>query len=217
VIGIAPGRKPWRILIVEDNQESRLLLRRLLERGGLTVLEAANGAEAVDLFQTELPDFVWMDIRMPVMDGYEATRRIKATEAGDRTPVVALTASAFEEQRGNIVASGCDDFVRKPFREEEIWTMLEKHLGAHFLYEEELLPGGPAAPPPPAALDLLDRRLLAGLAQAALACDRKACLAMIDKLAANDSPATKALRQCVMQHKFDKLYGILENYLNPER
>lgn len=217
VIGIAPGRKPWRILIVEDNQENRLLLRRLLERGGLTVLEAANGAEAVDLFQTELPDFVWMDIRMPVMDGYEATRRIKATEAGNRTPVVALTASAFEEQRWNIVASGCDDLVRKPFREEEIWAMLEKHLGARFLYEEELLPGGPAAPPPPAALDLLDRRLLAGLAQAALACDRKACLAMIDKLAANDSPATKALRQCVMQHKFDKLYGILGNYLNPER
>ncbi|MFA7382039.1 MAG: PAS domain S-box protein [Desulfurivibrionaceae bacterium] len=215
VTGIAPGQKPWRILIVEDRQESRLLLRRLLEGVGFTVLEAANGAEAVELFLTELPDFVWMDIRMPVMDGYEATRRIKATEAGGRTPVVALTASAFEEQRGGIIASGCDDFVCKPFREEEIWAMLGKHLGVRFLYEEELLAAGLAAPPPPAVLDLLDRGLLAGLAQAALACDREACLAMIGKLAAADSPAVQALRQCVMQHKFDKLHGLLENYLNP--
>ncbi len=73
------------------------------------------------------PHLIWMDMRMPVMDGYEATRRIKAAPSGQATVIIALTASAFEEDREQIMLEGCDDFVRKPFRKDEIYDMLAKH------------------------------------------------------------------------------------------
>ena len=76
-------------------------------------------------------------MRMPVMDGYEATKTIKATAKGQATVIVALTASAFEEQRSLVMSAGCDGFVRKPFRESEIFHELTEHLGARFEYEEE--------------------------------------------------------------------------------
>ena len=92
------------------------------------------------------PHLIWMDMRMPVMDGYEATRRIKATTRGQATVIIALTATAFEEDREQILLEGCDDFVRKPFRKDEIYDMLAKHLGVRFLYEEEPAARVPAGP-----------------------------------------------------------------------
>jgi CheY-like chemotaxis protein len=160
-----------------------------------------------------------MDIRMPLMDGLEDTRRIKATEKGARTPVVALTASAFEEQRGNILAAGCDDFVRKPFRDEDIWMIMEKHLGVRFLRDEPPSPH-PALFSPPlssAALDHLDRDLLFALSRAALTCERETCLSLIGGIPPEQAPAAQALKGYVTQHKFDKLYGMLEDYLSNPR
>lgn len=217
VKGLAPGQQAYRILIVEDREENRLLLRRMLEGVGFTVMEAVNGSEGVELFNSWQPDFVWMDIRMPVMDGFEATRQIKATQKGARTPVVALTASVFEEQRENILAAGCDGFVRKPFLDEEIWQTMEKLLGVRFLYEEKQ-PLSPAAPSSTAlssaALDLLDHQLLLDLARAVLACEQETCLALIGSIVPEQAPVAQALRHYVMQHKFDKLYEMLENYLS---
>ena len=137
VIGLAPGQSISRILVAEDREESRYLLIKMLELAGFEVQSAANGREAVDIFDKWQPHFIWMDIRMPVMDGLEATRLIKATEAGKSTPVAALTAHALEEEREPILAAGCDDFVRKPFREHEIFEVMEKHLDLKYIYEEE--------------------------------------------------------------------------------
>ena len=143
VTGMEPGQVgphggPYRLLVVEDNPTNRDLLFKLLAPFGFEMQSAANGREGVALWESWQPDLIWMDMRMPVMDGYEATRRIKARAAatGQAAIIVALTASAFEEDRDAIIAAGCDDFVRKPFRERDIFEILTQHLGIEFIYED---------------------------------------------------------------------------------
>ena len=134
VIGLEPGQPSYRLLIVGDRMENRRLLVKLLESIGFEVREAVNGQEGVEIWDAWEPHLVWMDMRMPVMDGYEATKRIKSTTKGQATVLVALTASVFEEQRTVVLSAGCDDFVRKPFRDKEIFDVLHRHLGVRFLY-----------------------------------------------------------------------------------
>ncbi len=133
----APDGGPYRILVVEDRATNRDLLVKLLTPFGFDVQCAVNGQEGVEVWEEWDPHLIWMDMRMPVMDGYEASREIKAQAAatGREAIIVALTASAFEEDREAIMAAGCDDFVRKPFREAEIFEALTKHLGIRFIYE----------------------------------------------------------------------------------
>jgi CheY-like chemotaxis protein len=139
VIGLAEGQPRYRLLIAEDQPENRLLLRKLLEPLDFDLREAANGQEAVAIFEQWRPQLIWMDIRMPVMDGLEATRRIKSTRAGTETRIIAITAHAYEEERREILAAGCDDVIRKPYHDIEILDALTKHLGVRFLYEGERL------------------------------------------------------------------------------
>jgi signal transduction histidine kinase/CheY-like chemotaxis protein len=147
VTGLAEGQPRYRILIVEDQPENRLLLLSLLEPLGFDLREAVNGKEAVDLFETWHPHLIWMDVRMPQMDGMEATRRIKSTEAGARTKIIALTAHALEDERREILAAGCDDFVRKPYRDSDIFDALATHLGVRFRRSDSrALPTGSTLP-----------------------------------------------------------------------
>jgi len=136
VIALAPDQPVYRLLIVEDTWEHRQLLLRLLLPLGFEVQAAENGQEGVELWKSWEPHLIWMDMRMPVMDGYEATKKIKVTTKGQATVIIALTASAFEDERSIILSAGCDDFVSKPFREEEIFERLTKHLGVRYIYEE---------------------------------------------------------------------------------
>jgi CheY-like chemotaxis protein len=104
---------------------------------GFCVREAVNGQEAIELWSSFEPHLIWMDMRMPIMDGYEATKRIKSHLKGQATIIIALTASAFEEERSVILSAGCDDFVRKPFREQVIFEKIAQYLGVRYLYEEQ--------------------------------------------------------------------------------
>jgi CheY-like chemotaxis protein len=134
-VGLEPGQPAYRLLVVDDKEMNRQLLVRLLGPLGFELREATNGQEAIDIWRAWAPHLIWMDMRMPVMDGYEATRRIKATLQGHATAIVALTASALEEDRKIILSEGCDDYIRKPFRDQELFDALEKHLGVRFVYE----------------------------------------------------------------------------------
>ncbi len=136
VIGLAPNQPSYRLLVVEDSATNRLLLTTLLTRLGFEVREAENGQAGIELWKQWEPHLIWMDMQMPVMDGYEATKQIKATQKGQETVIIALTASAFEEQRQFILTSGCDDFVRKPFQRDELLIKLHQHLGVQYRYQE---------------------------------------------------------------------------------
>lgn len=136
VVGLAKGQPAYRLLIAEDKLANRLLLRSLLEPLGFDIKEVVNGQEAVDIFYKWQPHLIWMDIRMPVMDGMEATRIIKKSPKGSDVKVVALTAHALEEERLQILASGCDEFIRKPYREPEIFDSLVSQLGVVFEYSD---------------------------------------------------------------------------------
>jgi PAS domain S-box-containing protein len=136
VVGLEPAQPTYRLLVVDEVETSRLLLVRLFQPMGFELREAANGKEAIEVWERWEPHLIWMDMRMPVMDGYEATRRIKATRRGQSTVIIALTASAFEDDRERILSCGCDDFVRKPFREEEVFDVLTRHLGVRFVHED---------------------------------------------------------------------------------
>ncbi|BBA79348.1 two-component hybrid sensor and regulator [cyanobacterium endosymbiont of Rhopalodia gibberula] len=135
VIGLAPGQPKYRILAVDDRLESRILLVKLLSSMGFEVRQASNGKEAIDLWESWEPHLVLMDMRMPIIDGYEATQHIKTTTKGQATVIIALTASAFEEERNVVLSAGCDDFMRKPFREEVLWDKIAHHLGICYIYE----------------------------------------------------------------------------------
>jgi CheY-like chemotaxis protein len=135
IIHLAPNQPDYKILVVDDHFLNRKVLLELLNSVGFHPKEARNGQEAVDICQQWQPDLIWMDIRMPVMDGYAATRQIKSMDKGQKTIIIALTASIFEEERDVILSAGCDDFLRKPFREEELFETMKKWIGVEYVYE----------------------------------------------------------------------------------
>ncbi|WP_293130112.1 ATP-binding protein [Microcoleus sp. bin38.metabat.b11b12b14.051] len=136
VIGLAPNQPEYRILVVDDRADNCLVIDRLLSPLGILVREARNGQEAIALWEDWQPHLIWMDMQMPVMNGYEATRQIKSHPLGKNTVIVALTASAFEEERKTILDAGCDDFLRKPFEAKILFSIIEKHLGLRYIYAE---------------------------------------------------------------------------------
>ncbi|MEG4856893.1 GAF domain-containing protein [Microcoleus sp. K1-B6] len=138
VIGLAPNQPEYRILVVDDRADNCLVIERLLSPLGILVREARDGEEAIAVWEDWQPHLIWMDMQMPVMDGYEATRKIKAHPLGKQTVIVALTASAFEEERQTILGAGCDDFMRKPFEAKILFAKMEELLGVRYIYEESV-------------------------------------------------------------------------------
>ncbi|AFZ36220.1 GAF sensor hybrid histidine kinase [Stanieria cyanosphaera PCC 7437] len=135
-IALAPDQPEFRILVVEDKPTNRNLMVKILSSIGFQVREAANGQEAIALWESWEPHLIWMDMQMPVMNGLEASKRIKSSLRGQATVIIALTASVFEEQRQKILAFGCDDFVRKPFRHGELFEKMAQYLGVRYIYKD---------------------------------------------------------------------------------
>lgn len=139
-----PAQLIYRLLIADDKPENRQLLLALLapfaettgSGQGFELREAQNGQEALRIWREWQPHLILMDIRMPVLDGYQATKQIKATPQGKETKIVVLSASILDDERITLLTAGGDDFLRKPFQEEEIFAVLERHLGIRFLCVE---------------------------------------------------------------------------------
>jgi CheY-like chemotaxis protein len=212
VIGLAPTEKTWRILVADDNRENLLLLKSLLEIVGFFVLEAKNGKEAVAAFKKESPDFIWMDMRMPGMDGYEAVRQIRQCPGGDTVPIIAITASAFSEQRQEILAAGCDDMVIKPFRSHEIFETMDRVLDIEYIYEEadEAEPGQmPMVELTTAMLAGLPEELLQELRQETLVLNIEAISAVIDRIEPLAPDTAKGLREMVENFQMGRILELL--------
>ena len=115
-------------LVVDDEKTNRLILKSLLSKQGYQTIEAVDGAQAVELFKQENPTIVFMDIVMPVMDGYEATRQIKGNPALERIPVIAVTSYALSGDEAKAMAAGCDGYVTKPFRPRDLLAKVREYL-----------------------------------------------------------------------------------------
>jgi PAS domain S-box-containing protein len=137
VLGLAPGQPRYRIMIVEDQRENQLLLFQLMTDIGLEAKVVGNGKQCLELFQDWQPDLIWMDRRMPVMDGVETTHRIRQLPDGQSVKIVAVTASAFKEQQQEMLDAGMDDFVRKPYRFDEIYECMSRQLGIKYIYHSD--------------------------------------------------------------------------------
>ncbi len=118
-----------RILIVEDQEDNRKILRDLLTSAGFTPLEATTGEEGVRLAETAQPDLILMDIQLPGLDGYEATRRIKATPALAHIPIIAVTSYALSGDDVKAREAGCDGYVTKPFSPRGLLATVWEYLG----------------------------------------------------------------------------------------
>jgi PAS domain S-box-containing protein len=211
----ADGR-PFRLLVVEDEETNRRLLVQLLEALGFDVQEAANGQEALEVWERWQPHLIWMDMRMPVMDGHAATQRIKATARGQATAIIALTATAFEEHREQILLEGCDDFVRKPFRKEEIYDMLSRHLGVRFVYEDEPGEMPPSGPEEPAyalsaeALGALPPAWVAELQKATTSANLDRILHLAGQIREQDAALADALADLARKYEYRSILALIE-------
>jgi signal transduction histidine kinase/CheY-like chemotaxis protein len=210
VIGLTPGQPARRILIVEDNRENRLLLGSLLREAGFEIREARNGEEGIDLFEQWQPHFIWMDMRMPVMDGYEATRRIRNLVDGEAVKIVALTASTFKEQHPDILAAGCDDVVYKPFRGHEIFETMARLLDLQYRYAEgEETTRKESVKLTSEMLADLPEKLLQELRETTLALNREAALEVIAQIADRAPEVAAGLRDLVDNYRMAELQDLL--------
>jgi len=188
-----------------------MLLSTFMEELGFETRAASNGQEAVDIWSEWQPHLIWMDIRMPVMNGIEATERIKADPRGRETKVVALTASVFHDERERILSHGCDDFVRKPFREQELVKILAEHLGLRFVYAD-----GKNAEPhkavPSDAPDLLELHdeLLEELRSAALRADADRIYELLEPWREEHPDASGVIAELVHEYRFDEILRLTE-------
>jgi signal transduction histidine kinase/DNA-binding response OmpR family regulator len=225
VVGLEPGQPLYRLLIVEDVDASRELLSKLLSNfapeSGFEVRQASNGQQAVEIWQAWQPHLIWMDMRMPVLDGYEATRRIKDACQSDAayTPpiIIALTASAFEDERATALAVGCDDFIRKPFRESDILYALTHHLSARFVYEE-LERGDREDTVPPgvieAALAETSPEWLADLNRTTVEGDIERMETLIEQIEAQNTNLASALTRLAYNFEYEEILTLIQQAQN---
>jgi PAS domain S-box-containing protein len=295
ILALAPTEKAYRILVVDDSKESRLLLVKILTSLGFEVREATDGTEAIANWESWQPHLIFMDMRMPIMNGYEATRMIKAkeiehglpantllllpkfkqvassesyylegglTDSGDyealeivrkassteqasdvtgndafgasilrshrpcdffkatpdcfntRTIIIALTASAFEEERQKILSIGCDDFIRKPFIQEVLLEKLSQHLGVKYVKQVETTNKGTVDQP--TQMSVNDAELLSCLSKmslewlqqihyAASSCSDELILELLKQIPAENGQAFQVLRDLANNYQFEKI------------
>ncbi|HEY9649738.1 MAG TPA: PAS domain S-box protein [Coleofasciculaceae cyanobacterium] len=215
VLGLAPNQSEYRILVVEDRWTNRHLLVTLLKSAGFQVREAENGEEAVALWENWKPHLIFMDMRMPVMDGYEATKQIKSHVKGHATVIIALTASAFEEQRSAILSAGCDDFMRKPFREEVLFAKIAEYLGVRYIYKAQELSVLPASRErieelTPDALTVMPPEWLVQLYRAAEACRDEEILMLIEQIPEDYQSLRRSLIDLVDNFRLDIIFDLTQ-------
>ncbi len=214
VIGLEPGQGVYRILVVEDEQMNRELLSAVLQSAGagFEIREAVDGQQAIKLWEEWQPHLVWMDMQMPVMDGRQATRAIRQCDPSVK--IVALTAYALEEQKSQFLTAGCDDFVRKPFREADIFNAMAKHLGARFVYEDNVKPSQQIVTPTQALASMnpsvLPRDLITALHLAASSANVAQVELAIGRIREYDSRLAEALDTLAENFEYQAISNWLE-------
>ncbi len=220
IVGLQPGQGEIRILIVDDQAENRLFLSRLLEPFHFSLRQAVNGLEALAQWREWDPHLILMDIVMPAMDGHEATRRIREQPDGHRVKIVALSASAFDEDREAVMATGADDFVRKPALVEDLMEVIADHLGLKYDYEETTRngagEGGASVLLQRGALGHIRPDLLNAMREAVFRSNDVEMASLIDQLPQDLDALAATLRHLVNRFDWDAIEAWLESGDGPE-
>ncbi len=207
IVGLDSGAGPVRVLAVDDNIDNQTLLKALLARVGFEVCQAFNGKQALGLFDDFSPHVVLMDIRMPEMNGYELIKRLKSTAAGRDTPIIVLTASAFEEARQQILELGATSYIRKPFQAWELYDALGKCLDLRYLYKD-----APERKPINVTVEeasALPQKLRAALRQAVDEGDMVRFSELLEPITASHSELVRGLRELAGAFDYERLRFLL--------
>jgi CheY-like chemotaxis protein len=227
VLGLAPGQPQYRVLVVDDSDESRSVLRQLLEQVGFGVLEAASGQEAVDLHAIRKPHLILMDLRMPVMEGHEAARRIRKAEGGRRTedgreihtPIIAVSAGAITDGSLSDLSSVFDDVVRKPFEAAKLFEKIGAALGAEYVYQASGSPAGSgdedraALALQPVDLGVLSAEWLEEFSRTLRRGWATQLLKLVDQIPPEHAELARVLADLVRIHAYDKLIAVTRGAL----
>lgn len=221
VIGLAKNQPEFRILIVDDYLESRYLLSLMLKKVGFLIQEASNGQEAIKIWQDWQPHLIWMDMRMPILDGYGATKHIRKLESENLTLkptiVIALTASAFKQEESEILNCGCNDVLTKPFRESEIFDILAKYLKVDFLYED-IIPEPTITLPNQKLIEVFEKNRLEKLpsewlrelTKALTICDTDKAETIVEQIKQKDLELANQMQSMISNLQVDKLLDLIE-------
>jgi PAS domain S-box-containing protein len=211
VLRLQPGQAACRVLIADDIKDNRELLAQLLGPVGFEVRMATNGVEAIHEFEEWRPRLILMDFRMPVMDGHEAIRRIRAMDGGEIPKIIAVTASAMEENRQELMGIGADDFISKPFRDTDLFQKIHVQLGVEYIYAEQ-----PTAVVQEEAAELTSESLanyplslIQSMRDAVVTADLDQLLAKIQEVEARDPQTARALRRLAEGFQYQKLLDLL--------
>jgi PAS domain S-box-containing protein len=209
VLGLLPGQSARHILIVDDKEENRNVLDQILTSAGFLTCTATNGQDAIAKFAALRPDLIFMDMRMPVMDGATAMRQIRALADGQAVRIVALTAGAFEIDRQNAMEAGANAFIVKPFREAELFACIKELLHLSYIYAEPLAALGTAAPE--ALAVPLPEALAMQIRDATLDGDISRLLAVIDQLETTLPAPAACLRRFASNFDYERLLAWLDS------
>ena len=205
-MSLAAVQPVLRQLVADDNADNRELLSTYLETAGFTVRSVTNGQEAVDAWLEWRPDVVWMDMRMPILDGYQATRRIRELEVElglPHTTILGITASVFDHDREAVLAAGCDDALRKPFRAHELFEMLAQHKGV--LFEESKPTTVVAESPRSEDFEALPHAWCDDFAECLSTGDVDRARQLVDRLPDTENRVGAYLRLCLKEFRMDEL------------
>ncbi|MHC5067571.1 MAG: transporter substrate-binding domain-containing protein, partial [Planctomycetota bacterium] len=212
VIGLAPGQPAYSVLVVDDLPDNRIILGAMLEQVGFQVSTADDGQQAIDHFQRTHPDIIMMDIRMPVLDGVEATQRIRALPGGDKVTIVAVTASAMDNERHRVTTDGmANAFIAKPYRDHEIYDTLHRLLDLTYTYADmdSEKQEDTSTIDLNAAIDRLPDELRRSLYNAAINLDVSTCDQLLATIADDERGLHHALRNMLDQFDFEQLQQLL--------
>jgi CheY-like chemotaxis protein len=209
---LRPESPAIRLLIVDDKEDNRSLLRQVLAPTGFELREAVNGVDGLSQFEAWSPHLILMDLIMPTMDGYEAIRRIRATEdSGRKVKSIALTASAFEENRKEAISAGADEFMSKPFRETELFELIGLLLGVEYDYEnQEPYPLAAEGKLAAESQTALPDGLLTQIGEAVLIGDYEGVTELIAQVARRNTKLAQALSRLAEQFDSTRLLQLIQ-------
>lgn len=211
VVRLKPGLKTYRVLVADDRDDNRALAVSLLEGAGFAVVESVDGLDAIRKFSVWNPDIILMDLNMPVLDGYEAIRRIRMMDSGGTVPIIAVTASAFEEDRRRVLEMQVNGYLRKPFKADDLFEALKDFLDIEYCYNDEEGPGDACDLPCDMKEEIagLPEEMNRSMLEAAINLDQDLLIELIGNSGMFSPQVAEKMSGMVRQYRFEQLINLL--------